>query len=173
MEVNVMDNVAEEPKVPEKEELLANEDVFLKNVLEAANFENDESLNQKITIKRGDKVMFSFTVHPLSSEQIEECRKTATKTYKNPQGRHLPRIEGDTDMVKFRAQEIYEATVEDDKRKLWENKKIQNKLNVFLGVDVITKVLMAGEIASIVNIIDSISKYDTDEDDYISDLAKN
>lgn len=107
----------------EKEEILSNENSLLDALLDAADFAADEDSWR--TIKVENRKPFSFRVHALSEEDIEQCRKDATPMVKNPQGKRLPKIEGETDYVKLRSLKIYRATVREDQEKLWNNPQIQ------------------------------------------------
>lgn len=147
--------------LPTGEEILMNEDSILRGMLEAANFRQDTSNHRKVQIKRNDKVLFEFVVRPLSEEEIFECRRKATKYYNNPAGRHLPKVEGDTDISAIRAYKIVAATVDSDK--IWNNPTIKNSLNVLRAVDVVEEILMAGEKDRINDIIDEISGYGNSE----------
>lgn len=154
------DNVNTEITMPNAEELLMNEDAILRGMLDAANFRESEEMRRKIQIKRGGgPVLFEFRIRPLSEEELIACRKGATKTIVNPAGRHLPRIDGDTDLSMMRSLKIITATVDDDKPKTWENPVLKNKLNVLHSADVVDAVLMGGEKDWICDIIDEISGY--------------
>ena len=153
--------------MPEAEEVLMNENDLLNGLLEAANFKNDESCHKLVQVKRGEKIFFEFRIRPLEEEEIQDCRKKCTKMIPNPGGRHLPKIEGDVDYVKMRSWKVYTATVEEDRKKLWENAKVKQSLNVLQGVDVIDICLMAGEKDAICDLIDDISGYGVSREDYV------
>lgn len=161
----------------EKEEILQNEFSLLDALLEAADFAADEDSWR--TIKVENRKPFSFRVHALSEEDIEQCRKDATPMVKNPQGKRLPKIEGETDYVKLRSLKIYRATVREDQEKLWNNPQIQAQFKGKLGLivvqptDVIDAVLKAGQKAQICDIIDELSGFDSDDEIRAEDYAKN
>lgn len=154
--------------LPNKEEVLMNEDDLLRGLLEAANYKNDESVRKLIQIKRNGKVFFEFHVRPLQEDEIQDCRRKATKYVPNPYNKNL-KVEGDTDYVKVRSYKIYTATIEEDRAKLWDNPKIREQLDVITGADVIEKCLMAGEKDKVSEVIDSISGYGFTLEEY----AKN
>lgn len=158
-----------ESGLPTQEEVLMNEDDLIAGLLEAADFKHSEELWKKIQIKRGGKVLFEFRIHPLDEEETQNMRKKCTKKAPNPNGRNLPPIEVETNYVKMRSMKIYEATVPEDQEKVWNNKKIKDKLNVIDPLEVIELVLMAGEKDMIVDQIDAISGYGVTLEDY----AKN
>jgi len=151
------------------EEILMNENDLIAGLLTAAGFKDDETLRKKVQIKRNGKVLFEFRVRPLEEEETQEIRKSCTKYAANPAGRHLPKIEVDTNFVRLRSKKIYEATVAEDCAILWDNPAIKNKLKCLDPLDVIDQVLMAGEKDAVVDVIDSISGYGQSVEDY----AKN
>lgn len=148
-----------------QEEILQTEDQILAGMMEAANFKEDK---KKIEIRRKGKLLFSFNIRPITEEELQDCRKRSAKYIPNPMGRHLPKIEGELDVVKLRSLKIYTATVEEDK-KLWNNPQLKKQLNVITYTDVIDSVLLAGEKDAIDNVIDDISGYGTalDKEEYV------
>ena len=173
MENNTIFDYEQEGKeLPSKEEILQNEDEMIAGLLEAAAFKSDDSLQKKIEIKRNGKLLFSFFVRPLTEEEIQGCRKKATKRRPDPRGRQFGMIELETDYFKLRSYKIIAATVDKGQGILWKNKKLKDSLNVIDDVDVVETVLMAGEKDRISNIIDEISGYGAD-DFTLEDTAKN
>jgi len=80
----------------------------------------------------------------------------------------------DTDRVKYQSAIIYEATVDEDRRNLWDNRKVWDALNakedrIMNGLDVIEYCLKAGEKDKILEAIDKLSGYETD----LEEVAKN
>lgn len=94
-------------------------------------------------------------------------QKKAISYVPDPRGKNFPKIEKDFDASKYRSWKIYFATVDDNKKLLWDNKNIQNSLNVLQNVDVIDSVLMSGEKDAICDIIDEISGYGENIENYI------
>lgn len=158
-----------EMEMPTQEEILMNEEDMIRGLLEAADYREADSLQKKIQIKRNDKVLFEFRIHPISEEETQEMRKRCTKYMPNPNGRHLPKIEVETNWVRMRSMKIFEATVAEDQEKLWKNKAVMQKLNVLDPVEVVELCLMAGEKDAVIDQIDSISGYGVQLEDY----AKN
>lgn len=156
-----------ETGLPTQEEVLMNEDDLIAGLLEAADFKTTETLQKKIQIKRNDKVLFEFRIHPLDEEETQRMRRRCTKYAPNPNGRNLPKIEVETNYVKMRSMKIYEATVPEDQEKIWNNRKIKDKLNVLDPLEVIEQVLMAGEKDAIVDQIDALSGYGVTLEDYV------
>ncbi len=150
--------------------LRANEEDFIQGLIAAAEFAAEET--QRIEIIREGRLFFAFSIRPLSSEEYEKCRKKHTKYVRNKQlGMKLPE---DTDRIKYQSAIIYEATVEDDRRKLWDNRKVWDALNakqdrIMNGLDVIECVLKAGEKDRIIDAVDKLSGFD----DNLEEVAKN
>jgi hypothetical protein len=150
----------------EREDYLANEQDMLRGLLEAAEDRTQDVL--PIEIARKGKTYFRFRIRPLTEREYNICRDKATKYQRSRQlgGLKLPE---ETDTTRYRSLLIYEATVEEDRKRLWDNKEAWSRLNVLNGPDLIDAVLMAGEKDAIVAKIDEISGYDVD----LEETAKN
>lgn len=154
-----------------KNQMMAHEDDILQGMLAAAEFQSNET--QTIEIARNGKVYFKFRIRPLSEAEYEKCKKKHTKYVRNKQlGIKMPE---DTNGVKYRSELIYEATVAEDRNKMWDNKKLWSALSekgtdILTGTDVIDAVLMSGEKAAIVDKIDSLSGYNESN---LEEVAKN
>ena len=147
----------------EREEFL-----LLQELLTAARFKDDPEQYREIVIERKGKVLFSFHVRPLEEEELQECRKHATQYGVNPQNRSLS-METGVDLVKLRSYKIYLATIEEDRKKIWDNGKLQREIGVLQGVDAIDRLLLAGEKDRVCNIIDENSGFQISLEEY----AKN
>lgn len=150
------------------EELLESEEDILKGLLGAAETAKDEM--RTIEIARKGQVFFRFRITGLSEEEYAEAREKAT-TYiraKKLGGMKLPE---DTDTTEYRSRLIYMATVAEDREKVWNNKKAWQALGVLSGPQLIDKVLLAGEKDKVVDFIDSLSGYDSN--DMLEQTAKN
>lgn len=147
-----------------------NEEDFIKGLIEAAEFASEET--QRIEIVREGRLYFAFNIRPLSSQEYEKCKRKHTKYVRNKQlGMKLPE---DTDRIKYQSEIIYEATVDEDKEKLWDNRNIWNALNakkdrIMNGLDVIEYSLKAGEKDKILEAIDKLSGYESN----LEEVAKN
>lgn len=171
------DQADKERQEQERALLLANEADLLRGLLEAA--ADLEEKTELVTIARKGKVYFGFRVHGLTEEQYQECRRKATKFQKkNALGVKLPE---ETDHTRYRSLVIHEATVEEDRAKLWDNKEAWRQKNVLNGPTLIDKVLLAGEKEAVLIKIDELSGYVDDEEEGEAkgpeqrqeDLAKN
>ena len=148
----------------------ANEEDFIQGLIDAAEYASEET--QRIEIVREGRLYFAFHVRPLSSQEYEKCKKKYTKYVRNKQfGMKLPE---DTDRIKYQSAIIYEATVEEDRKNLWDNHKVWNALNakedrIMNGLDVIEYSLKAGEKDKVLEAIDKLSGYDNN----LEEVAKN
>lgn len=153
-----------------KSVIRTNEEDFIQGLIEAAQFASDET--QKVEIVRDGKLYFEFHIRPLSSEEYEKCKRKHTKYVRNKQlGMKMPE---DTDRVKYQSAIIYQATTDEDRAKLWDNRKVWDALNakydhVMNGLDVIESVLKAGEKDRILEAIDKLSGYEAN----LEEVAKN
>lgn len=151
--------------------LLANEEDFIQGLIDAAGFVSEET--QRIEIVREGRLFFAFRIRPLSSEEYEKCRRKHTKYVRNKQlGMKMAE---DTDRVKYQSALIYEATVEEDRKNLWDNRKVWNALNatkdrIMNGLDVIEYSLKAGEKDRILEAIDKLSGYESNN---LEEVVKN
>ena len=142
----------------------ANEEDFIQGLIDAAEFASEET--QRIEIIREGRLYFAFNIRPLSSEEYEKCRKKHTKSVRNKE---------DTNRVKYQSEIIYAATVDGDKEKLWDNRKVWSALNakkdrIMNGLDVIEYSLKAGEKDRILEAIDKLSGYESNN---LEEVAKN
>lgn len=167
-----LENVEEREFTPEqdKNQLKVHEEDFLQGLIDAAGYAAEEK--QRIEIAREGRLLFAFSIRPLSESEYNSCKKKHTKFVRNRSlGVKMPE---DTDNVKYRADLIYRATIEEDKKKLWDNKKVwealRNKgMQIVSALDVIEYSLKAGEKDQIVDCIDKLSGYN----DNLEEVTKN
>ena len=130
-------------------------------LLGAAAFRTEANLRE-IHIIRDERELFKFKIHALTEDELLRCRKLSTK--------NRGRRDEETNWNLFTAQAIYMSTVDEDKKLLWQNKEVWQKLGVASGVEVITKVLTPSEKAKIFEAIETISGYDDELDGLIQNL---
>ena len=80
----------------------------------------------------------------------------------------------DTNRVKYPSAIIYQATIKEDREKLWDNKKVWATLNdqglqIMNGLDVIEYCLKAGEKDKVIEEIDLLSGFEIG----LEEVAKN
>jgi len=150
-----------------QEEILLNENQLLSGLLEMAKDKDMNAGARKIPIERDGKLLIEFRVRPISEDESQEAWRKATKF--TPYKKNEPRKALETNTALNRSYLIYKATVDEDRAKTWDNKQLQDALQVFQGVDVIDRVLRAGEKARVIDVIDEISGFDDD----LNEEAKN
>ena len=164
-EAEVQENIEERDFTEEemRNQMRLNEEDMIQGLIAAAGFSEEET--KTIEIVRGGKMYFRFRIRPLSSEEYDNCRKKHTKYVRN---KKLGMTMADeTNRVKYQSAIIYQATVEEDRLKFWDNKQVWKALNakkdhIMNGLDVIEDVLKAGEKDQILQEIDKLSGYEDD-----------
>ena len=143
------------------------EDDILGGLLAAANYKNDEDEITPVEIARNGVVYFKFHIRPLSEDEYNKCKERYTKYVRNKQiGIKVPE---DTDTTSYRSALIYQATIAEDRAKLWDNKAAWKQLDVLSGVELIGRVLKPGEKDKLIELIDKLSGYTTS----MEEVAKN
>lgn len=155
----------EEIEMTEKEnkaQLRTYENDILKGLLAAAAFKTEEENTHPVEITRNGVVLFTFRVRPLSEEEYYQCKEKNTKYVRNKQlGIKFPEH---TDGTRYRSALIYQATIDEDRERVWNNGDAWKALNVLNGIDLVDKILLAGEKDEVLEIIDKISGYSTMEE---------
>ena len=152
----------------QKESTRKNEVDLLDALLLAAAYKDDEDEKVEIIINRKGTDLFSFHIHPLSEDDFNRCRKKCTKYVKSRTNAGL-RVPEELDAPRYRCMLIYEATVPEDRAKIWDNKNLWKAKDLVTGIEAVDVLLKAGEKDAVCNKIDAISGYElTDED-----VAKN
>lgn len=163
-------NQIEEIEMTEEEnkaQLRTYETDILKGLLTAAAFKTEDENIHPVEIARNGVVLFTFRIRPLSEEEYHQCKDKNTKYVRNKQlGIKFPE---QTDSVRYRSALIYQATIDEDRAKVWDNKDAWKALNVLNGIDLVDKILLAGEKDAVLELIDKISGYSTT----MEEVAKN
>lgn len=147
-----------------KNTICAYENDILGGLLAAADYKNDAV---PIEIVRNGVVLIRFSIRPLSEEEYHKCRERHTKYVRNKQlGVKIP---DHTNTPQFRNELIYQATIEEDRNKLWNNKDAWKKLDVINGVELVGRILKAGEKDAVCDKLDEISGYSVTQEE----VAKN
>lgn len=140
-----------------KGQLRTYENDILKGLLAAANYETEEENIHPVDIARNGVVLFTFHIRPLGEEEYQKCKDKNTKYVRNKQlGIKFPE---NTDSVRYRSALIYQATIKEDRERVWDNKEAWKALNVLTGIDLIEKTLLAGEKDAVLEKVDKISGY--------------
>ena len=138
---------------------------LVSSLLEAADFKNDEDSIARATIKRNGKFMFAVRLHPLSDSDVRLARKKSTERIKNPNGKKLPSIAGETDNHLLASWLIYLATVEEDQEKIWGNPAVMQRYSLSLPVESIDVLLKSGEKDMLMDTVAEISGMDDGDDE--------
>lgn len=139
------------------------------NVLDALRKVKEEKENtyQNVHIKDNNgNVLLTFRIRPLSDSEYEKLVKTTCTKRKN--GTEV------RNLVAERSEEIYMATVDEDKH-IWDSRQVLDEYNTHFPRDVIEDTLSGGDKLAIVNAIDALSGYSLEENEKIDieDELKN
>ena len=133
------------------------EDDILGGLLAAAAFKTDDEETATINIVRNKVTVLTFRIRPLSEEEYLNARKANT-TYKRNKAVGT-RVADQVNASRYRSQLIYDATVDEDREKVWNNRKAWDQLAVVNGIDLVDVVLKSGEKDAIIDKLDEISGY--------------
>lgn len=111
---------------------------------------------------RNGKVLFKFTIEAIDEDTWRRCRQQNLRN-KGKRNEEL-------NEARFLSQVIYEATSDEDKARVWNNKAVWQKLNVISGVDVVNAVLLPAEKTRLAEKLEELSGYNDDLDQMIADL---
>lgn len=172
---NIAVDDAEETVVDEEfteketnDNLRMKEDDFIAGMLAAATDKITDTT--EVVIKRNGKRYFSFHVHALGEAEANACRKKYTKYVRNKS--IGVKFADETDNAKFRSSLIYHATTDEDRAKYWDNKRVWNGLSqagfqIINALDVIEAVLAGGEKDRVIDVINEISGFETENTEEI------
>lgn len=161
-----------------QKQLLTKENDFIAGMIKAAADKTDETA--KLQIIRSGKMYFEFSIHALGEEEANKCRKKHTKYVRNKQ--IGIKFAEETDTAKFRSSLIYHATIEADREKLWDNKQVWQGLiaqgkQIVTALDVIEAVLLGGEKDMVIDQINKISGFNSENleevESDLEDATKN
>ena len=125
-------------------------------LLKAASYRKNQE-TATATIKRDGEIMFKFRVHGLDEDEWAKCRRQNLL--------NRGKLTEELNTARFMSQAIYEATVDEDKKTLWQNKDVWQKLGVVTGTDVVNAILWPGEKQKLLDAIAKLSGYDDDLED--------
>lgn len=154
-------------KEEEKAYTRAYEDDILGGLLAAAAYKTDMDEVATIQIVRKKQIVLEFRIRPMSEEEFTKIKKRNTN-YKKNKANGL-RIAESVNAADYRSELIYEATIEEDRAKIWDRRDAWDKFNVVNGVGLIDIVLKAGEKDAVLEKLDEISGFTPS----LEDVAKN
>lgn len=171
-DVEMMEDVGvqepEENEAVSREELLFNEDELLKALTAKDNMENTETIEVKF-----GKAVFRFRIRPLSEREYDECRERHTKYKRNRRLGGMKVVE-DTDTVGYHTSLIYTATVDEDKERLWKNKRLWKAVGALTPTDMVDRLIpFAGKKQQIIERIEKLSGYDDESEEEFGETVKN
>lgn len=102
--------------------------------------------------KDGEKILFQFRIHSLNEDEWAKCRRQNLK--------NRGRLTEELNQARFMSQVVYEATVDEDKERLWKNKAAWKAYNVNSGVDLINAILLPAEKGKIVETLSTLGGFD-------------
>lgn len=146
----------DERELREVQETTPQEGDLLAALLEAA--QDAQRPIETIRISRRGKEICRFRVRGMLESELQELRKKAIR-YDIQNGRPVP---AELDVARFRSYVIYEATVPEDRQKLWDNQEAWRKVGVLNAADFIDRVLLAGEKLAVTERILALSGYGPD-----------
>jgi len=106
-----------------------------------------------------------------SDADIEQAQRRATTWVQNPDVRNGPRVE-QVNQARMRSWIIYNATVPEDRAAYWDRKEIVNRVRAGNGVEVVDRMLDAGEKLQAVNAIYGHSGLMTQSESEVERIAK-
>ena len=133
------------------------ENDILGGLLAAASFKTDADEITPVEIYRNGNCVLTFHIRPLSEEEYLKARRDNT-VYKRNKSVGT-RVVDHVNTSAYRSQLIYDATIEEDRDKIWNNRTAWDRLNVVNGIDLIDVVLKSGEKDMIIDKLDEISGY--------------
>lgn len=138
---------------------------LIERLFSAAGYKEDPANIVEIDITRNGKFLFTLHIHPLGDDDVAKANKEAAIMVRNPGGKHLPKIQADSDKSKYKSWMIYLATTEEDQKQIWGNPALMSKLGVYQPWEVIDKLLILGDKAKLLEKITEISGLDDEEDE--------
>lgn len=142
---------------------------LVERLLMAANYKEDVDSIVPIEITRKGEVLFTVHLHPIGDDDVAKANKEAAIMVRNPNGKHLPKVQADSDRSKYKSWLIYLATTPEDQKQIWGNATLMSKLGAYQPWEVIDKMLTLGDKAKMLEKITEISGLDDEEDEMDSE----
>lgn len=151
------------------EELLGNENELLQALTDK---DPHSDITETIEVNLMNKTRFRFRIRPLEEKEWDKCRERATKYTKVKRfgGMRMPES---TDTTVYHSALIYTATLDEDRARLWDNKRLWAAANALTGIDMVDKLIpLAGKKQAIVDRIEALSGYGEEEEE-LGETIKN
>jgi hypothetical protein len=163
----LFDDAIPDEATPTKEEILMSERDILAGLLELGAEKDDQKNYYPIEIKRSGVLKLSFRIRPITENENQTCYNRASRYAPTKPGQ--PKVVVETNQALYRSYIIYTATVDEDRGKVWDNKEAQARLGVLQSVEMIDRVLKAGEKERVIDKIDEISGFGDDAEETARD----
>lgn len=156
------------------EEIRKAEPDLLARLKQAGKFRDDPKQWKEVpVIRENDEgkpfVLFTFRVRPLSREEAQQVRNDHMPLIKNRQTGLSVRDAANFNQADYECDLIYRATVEEDRKKIWNDRSLWNYYNVLSGPMLVSAILQSGDVYRAIVAINDASGYDMDE----SKIVKN
>lgn len=142
---------------------------LLTALMKAASYKTDDENMVDFELWRNREYLFTVKVHPLGDQDVKQARKQATTYMPNPNGRKLPPIEKEFDLIKFKSWMIYLATTEEDQKRIWGNPDFMKAMGILQAYESIDLMMTSGEKDELFLVITDISEMDEDGNSKNSD----
>lgn len=173
-EKNVSEVDVEMTEEQQKEEIRKAEPDLLARLKMAGNFRDDTNQWKEVPVVRDDEngkpyILFSFRIRPLSREESQKTKDDHMPLIKNRQTGLTVRDTANFKQSEYECDLIFRATVDEDREKIWNNRKLWDHYSVVSGPMLVGTMLQAGDIYRAILAINEASGFDIDT----STLVKN
>lgn len=141
---------------------------LLEALLEASEYKNDIDNIATVTITKGEKVLFTVRLHPLSEPDVRKARKAATSYVKNKKNNRFVKEE-EFNTSTFNSWLIYLATVDEDRERVWDNKGFMKQHGLMQGWESIDKLIPFGKKRQMAELVLEISGMNDEDDEMVTD----
>lgn len=141
------------------DELLDQEEELLRGLFRALDETTETYVRIQVpSVAEPETILFSFRVRPLRGEEVERCSDDASQVEVNR--RTGVRQVVDFDSSRFRSLLIYTATHGEDRKAIWDNRKVWQRAGVLSGIEAVDYLLPAGMKEAVANEISRLSGFD-------------
>ncbi len=141
---------------------------LLEALLEASEYKNDVENIATVNITKGEKVLFTVRLHPLSEPDVRKARKAATSYVKNQKNKRFVKEE-EFNTSTFNSWLIYLATVDEDRERVWDNKGFMKQHGLMQGWESIDKLIPFGKKRQMAELVLEISGMNDEDDEMVTD----
>ena len=114
--------------------------------MEAGSYKDDEEFRDVKSKSDGAAVScFPLPCAPSTRTAEIACYTRATPKIPNPRGKHLPKIDSKTNTAAMRSWKIYTATIDEDRKRIWDNPEYKRAQHLVTPIEVVDKLLRSGD----------------------------